>query len=73
MKETQMYRKLMTHSGMSCPKAWTSISHLKSPNNSSFDNTKYGSRLEIKYGYSNKPNVKETWTSYHMILRKRMM
>ena len=39
MKETQMYRKLMTHSGMSCPKAWTSISHLKSPNNSGFDNT----------------------------------
>ena len=39
MKEKQMYRKLVTHSGMSCPKVWTSISHLKSSKNSGFDNT----------------------------------
>ena len=33
-----MYRKLVTRSRMTCPKAWTSISHLKSSKNTGFDN-----------------------------------
>jgi len=34
-----MYRKLVTHSRMSLPKAWTSISDLKSSKISGFDKT----------------------------------
>jgi len=39
IKEAQMYRKLVTHSRMSLPKAWTSISDLKSSKISGFDKT----------------------------------